>query len=99
MNPEFVKQNCCNVLGERETIARATCMQQQLNHHVGNVMNNQTEFALKFLPEFIAVFECVERFFMGDEWCLIIYDTRFYHHQQRTIKTSDFLEWSNGVSD
>ena len=71
-------------------------MEQQLKHHTDNVMNNQNDFALEFLPEFIAVFERVCKFYMGAEMCLIIYDTRCYHGLERSIKTVDFLRWSAG---
>ncbi len=68
-------------------------MQEQLKHHIDAVMNNQNHFAIRFLPEFTAVFECVTEFRIGVDTCLIDYDTRFYHGQQRSIKTEDFLEW------
>lgn len=91
--PQFVQDNCCNVLGCRNQIADLTDVSKQLSKLISIVFKHEQEFCNTFLRNFQLDNSGIERFYMAGERCLVTYNSRAWGSQDITIKTSEFLQW------
>ena len=94
MNSEYIKENCCGVLGCRDEFIQALDLQNQLKSMTDIVMNNQGDFIIKLLPSHSMIADNIVAFFMGAEICLVTFSTRVGMKQTVIINTDDFIKWS-----